>query len=100
MPPLPNPDLLPYSPPNRLPRSTFRFKVSKVCAVQYRLDQFNGTSVFNGIYPVFDPSLVASVSISRTCSGALLSEPSYTLWYWATDVYGKSSPPVASSVVL
>lgn len=41
-----------------------------------------------------------SVSISRTCTGGLLDQPSYTLWYWATDVYGKSSPAVAASVVL
>ncbi|KAG2444871.1 hypothetical protein HXX76_001609 [Chlamydomonas incerta] len=79
---------------------TFGFRITRVAAVQYRLDQFNGASVFSGVLPVFDPSVPYSVSISRTCSGGLLDQPSYTLWYWATDVYGKSSPAVAASVVL
>ncbi|GFR39608.1 hypothetical protein Agub_g70, partial [Astrephomene gubernaculifera] len=79
---------------------TFVFRVTKVSAVQYRLDQFNGTSVFSGVYPVFDPSVPYTVAISKTCGGALLDEPSYTLWYWATDVYGRSSAALSVSVVM
>ncbi|GLC59525.1 hypothetical protein PLESTB_001496700 [Pleodorina starrii] len=79
---------------------TFLFKVNKISAVQYRLDQFNGPKVFSGIFPVYDPAVSYTVTISKSCNGSLLGEPSYTLWYWATDVYGRSSLPLSASVVL
>lgn len=79
---------------------TFQFKVNGVAAVQYRLDQFNGSKAFSGIYPVYDPIILYNVTISKACNGLLLVEPSYTLWYWATDVYGRSSPPLSASIVL
>ncbi|PNH00991.1 hypothetical protein TSOC_013152 [Tetrabaena socialis] len=79
---------------------TFSFRVSRVAAVQYRLDVFEGSSVYSGTYPIFDPTVTYSVSISKTCTGALISEPSYTLWYWATDVFGRLSTALSASVVL
>ncbi|GIL91060.1 hypothetical protein Vretifemale_18750, partial [Volvox reticuliferus] len=78
---------------------TFQFKVNRVAAIQYRLDQFSGAKAFSGIYPVYDPAMTYNVTISKGCNGTLLKEPSYTLWYWATDVYGQSSRPLSSSVI-
>ncbi|GLI60645.1 hypothetical protein VaNZ11_002842, partial [Volvox africanus] len=78
---------------------TFQFKVNRVAAIQYRLDQFSGAKAFSGIYPVYDPEMTYNVTISNGCNGTLLGEPSYTLWYWATDVYGLTNRPVSSSVI-
>ncbi|KAG2496180.1 hypothetical protein HYH03_005780 [Edaphochlamys debaryana] len=74
----------------------FDFRVNKVSAVQYRLQQFDGTPVSTGIVPVYDPSVPYRITISRTCGGLLLQQSAYSLWYWVTDVYGGTTSPSAA----
>lgn len=77
---------------------TFTFKVNKVSLVRYQLTSNVLAVVYYGVYPVFDPAQNYTVSISRTCSGALLASSAYAFWYNATDIYGASTPFVSTSV--
>ena len=56
--------------------------------------------VFYGVYPVFDPSEVNAVTVSQACGGSELQAASYGFWYWATDVYGRQTPLVITSLSL
>lgn len=57
-----------------------------------RVDTFSLLTVFSGVYPVFDTSVPYSLSVSKTCAGAPLSDSAYVVWYRATDAYGNQSP--------
>ena len=56
--------------------------------------------VFYGVYPVFDATGTYSVTVPQTCSGAVLEAASYGFWYWASDIYGRQTKLVITSLSL
>ena len=54
--------------------------------------------VFYGVYPVFDPTAVFTVSVGQQCGGAALDAASYGFWYWASDIYGRQTKLVITSL--
>lgn len=63
-----------------------------------RLDDFSRNTIFSGVYPVFDPTTAYSVSVSKTCTGSILSDDAYVLWYRATDIYGNKTAAIPARV--
>lgn len=65
-----------------------------------RLDTYTLLTVFRGVYPVFDASVTYSVSMSKSCAGALLGDDAYVVWYRATDIYGSQSPAMPTRATM
>ena len=54
--------------------------------------------VFYGVYPIFDPTGVYTVFVDHQCGGAALDTASYGFWYWASDIYGRQTKLVITSL--
>ena len=47
---------------------------------------------------MFDPTAVFTVSVGQQCGGAALDAASYGFWYWASDIYGRQTKLVITSL--
>lgn len=72
---------------------TFTFAMNKPGLVRYQLVIQTTIVIAWGHYPADEARRNYTISLSRACSGAGLTQAtSYGMWYNGTDIYGTSTP--------